>query len=405
MLAKLLAKLGIGENERKIIAKVFKLSLYGAILIAAAAWGIQYAIIQKKTQKQVQEASDPTVYYEKKSKDLLGIDIEAHQFTAQYYLKNDQPQLAIEHILRIIPVQRANRGLKLDLATAYLTSGQYDKAYACFSRLTESEPAGPDSNNRMTNQIRARTGLTLFYLGRIKESVETLDKCISADGHSAEALCYRGEVEAAVSQPPSTKAEEYFQRSLAVDSSYVEAWYQLARYFMNQGDYSKARICLLRVLDIEPLHVKTHSRLGMIYYYLDQPELAKKSYLTALAMNPQDYNTHYNLGELYYSKLNDEKRALDEFKKAIEGNPQHVEANFKIGLICLSNSMTKEAVSFFEKARASDPKNIRVLLQLGVAYEKLSMKIEAMQVYEAILEIDPLNRVALQKTKLLASGQ
>jgi tetratricopeptide (TPR) repeat protein len=402
MIAKLLAKLGIGEKERNIIAKVFKYSLTGAILVALAAWGIQYAVIQKKSQKRVQDASDPTEYYEKKSKDLLAIDIDAHLFTARYYLKNDQPQRAIEHILRIIPLQRANSELKLDLATAYLTSGQYDKAYACFSKMTES---GSDSGARMTDLIRARTGLTLFYLGKIRESIDILDKCISSGGHCAEALCYRGEVEAAVSQTASTKAEDFFRRSIQADSSYLEAWYQLARFYMNQSDHIRARICLLRILDIEPLHVKTHARLGMVYYYLDQPELAKKSYLTALALNPQDYNTHYNLGELYYSKLNDEKHALDEFKKAIEGNPQHAEANFKIGLICLSNNMTKEAVTFFEKSREYDQKNVRVLLQLGVAYEKLSMKDDAGNVYKAILEIDPLNRIALQKIKLLASGQ
>ncbi len=401
MIAKLLEKLGIGEKERAILSKVFKYSLTCAIFIALAAWGIQYALIQKKTQKRIQESSDPTVFYEKKSKDLLAIDIEAHRFTAQYYLKNDQPQLAIEHILRIIPVERSNRQLKLDLATAYLSSGQYDKALACFNRLNESEP---DSGDRTAGVIKARTGLTLFYLGRTAESVDILDKCISKDGRSPEALCYRGEVEAALS-PPADKAEDYFKRSIRADSGYVEAWYQLGRYYMNQGDYSKARICLLRVLDIEPLHVKTHARLGMVYYYLDQPEFAKKSYLTALAMNPQDYNTHYNLGELYYSKLHDEKHALDEFRKAVEGNPRHAEANFKIGLICLSNTMAKEAAAYFEKARACDPKNIRVLMQLGVAYEKLSMKDEAMQAYNAILEIDPLDQVALQKTKLLTSGQ
>jgi tetratricopeptide (TPR) repeat protein len=402
MIGKLLAKLGIGEKEQKLIAGVFKISLTGAILIALAAWGIQYSIIQKKISKRTQEANDPTVFYEKKSKDLLAIDIEAHRFTAQYYLKNDQPQAAIEHILRIIPVQRSNRGLKLDLATAYLTAGQYDKALVCFTKLSGSEP---DSEDRTSDLIRARTGLTLFYLGKIRESIEMLDKCISAGRSCAEALCYRGQVEAAVSPQVPAKAEEFFRKSIQADSSYVEAWYQLARFYMNNGDYARARICLLQVLDIEPLHVKTHSRLGMVYYYLDQPELAKKSYLTALTLNPRDYNTHYNLGELFYSKLNDEKRALDEFKKAVEGNPLHGEANFKIGLICLSNNMTKEAVTFFEKSRSIDPKNIRVLLQLGVAYEKLSMKEDAVRAYGSILEIDPLNRIALQKTKLLASGQ
>jgi tetratricopeptide (TPR) repeat protein len=397
----LLAKIGLGDKERLIIAKVFKYSLATAVLIALGTWGIQYALIQKKTQKRTQETNDPTAFYEKKSKDLLGIDIEAHQFTAQYYLKNDQPQRAIEHILRIIPLQRANRGLKLDLATAYLSSGQYDKALACFSKLIES---GTDTNDHLSEPIRARMGLTLFNLGKIRESIEMLDNCISSGSPCAEALCYRGEVEAAVSRTPSA-VEQFFTRSIQMDSSYVEAWYQLARFCMNQGDYSRARICLLHILDLEPLHVKTHSRLGMVYYYLDQPELARKSYCTALALNPGDYNTHYNLGELYYSKFNDEKHALDEFKKAIEGNPQHAEANFKIGLICLSNNMTKEAVTFFEKSRSIDPKNIRVLLQLGVAYEKLTMNLDAAKVYNSILEIDPLNRIARQKSKFLASGQ
>jgi tetratricopeptide (TPR) repeat protein len=394
----LLKKIGLGEKEQKTIIQVFKYSLLGALLIAAAAWGIQYAVIQYKSQKRTAEALDPTAFYEKKSKDLLPIDVDAHAFVASYYLKNEMPEKAIEHILRIIPLQKANRRLKLDLATAYLTSGQYDKSLVCLRKLSDD-----GISDTLAGSVEARLGLTLFYLGKIRESIQLLDKSIAANPRSAEALCYRGEVEASLSGTPE-KAEEYFHKSIASDSSYVEAWYQLARFCMLQGQYSRARIYLMRILDTEPLHIKTHSRLGMVYYYLNEPELARKSYLTALALNPKDYNTHYNLGELLYTKFGDEKGALDEFKKAIEGNPLHVEANFKIGLICLNNNMAKEAVTYLEKARSCDSKNTRILLQLGVAYEKLSMKDDALAVYRAILEIDPLNRIATQKTKLLSSS-
>jgi tetratricopeptide (TPR) repeat protein len=395
---KFLEKFGIGEKEQKLIIRVFKYSLLCALLVAGAAWVIQYALIQQKAKKPATETPDPTVFYEKESKDLLPIDIDAHGFAAAYYLKNDQPEKAIEHILRIIPLQKGNRTLKLDLATAYLTSGQYDKALVCLRKLADES-----ADDTLKESVEARLGLTLFYLGKTKESVELLDKCIEKTPRSSEALCFRGEVEASVAGPPE-KVEDYFLKSIGADSTYVEAWYQLARYCMNQGQYSRARIYLLRILDIEPLHVKTQSRLGMAYYYLDEPEPAKKAYLTAIALNPKDFNTHYNLGELYYSKLNDEKSALDEFKKTIEGNPFHMEANFRIGLICLNNNMAKEAIVYFEKARSQDPKNIRVILQLGVAYEKIAMKAEALAVYNTILEIDPLNRVALQKTKLLSSS-
>ena len=391
-------KVGLGEKERKTISSVFKYSLLGALLIAALAWSIQYAIIQYKAEKRTKEALDPTVFYEKKSKDLLPIDVEAHSFAADYYLKNDQPQKAIGHILRIIPLQRTNRKLQLDLATAYLTSGGYDMALACFKKMAD-EGAG----DSLGGTVEARLGLTLFYLGKIKESVDILDKCIASYPRSAEALCYRGEVEASLLGSPG-KAEEYFNRSIASDSTYVEGWYQLARYYTNQGEYGRARRYLLRILDLEPLHVRAHSRLGMVYYYLDEPDLAKKSYLTALALNPKDYNTHYNLGELYYSKFNDEKNALGEFKKAVEGDSLHREANFKIGLICLNNNMAKEAVEYLKRALQSNGKDVRVLLQLGVAYERLGMKDDALAAYQAILNVDPLNRIALQKSKLLSSS-
>jgi tetratricopeptide (TPR) repeat protein len=106
--------------------------------------------------------------------------------------------------------------------------------------------------------------------------------------------------------------------------------------------------------------------------------MAKKAYQTALALNPNDYNTHYNLGELSYTKYEDDTAALTEFKKNLEGNPAHAEANL--------------------------PKNVRVLLQLGVAYERLDMKDEALSIYRLILDIDAVNQVARQKIKLLSSG-
>jgi len=132
--------------------------------------------------------------------------------------------------------------------------------------------------------------------------------------------------------------------------------------------------------------------------------MAKKSYQTALALNPGDYNTHYNLGELYFVKYEDNASALDEFKKTLAGKPDHGEANFRVGVICLGNNMTKEAAFYLEKAREASPKNIRVLLQLGVTYEKLELKDEALRIYRLILDSDPYNQVAAQKIKLLSTN-
>jgi tetratricopeptide (TPR) repeat protein len=401
MIGGFLQKLGLTQGQVALLARIFFISFGICIALVAGAWVIRIATIKAKAKKAVVQTSTVSEmygYFEKKSRDLLPIDIEAHEFIAEYFLNSDQPQKAIDHILRILPVQKTNRGLMVKLATAYLQSGDYKSALEEFTKLE-----GSDTTDNLSATIAARKGLTLFYLGDIRASIEYLNKCALDHPRSAEAMCYLGEVEAATSNAPG-KAEEYFKKSLAIDSGYVEAWYQQARYCMSRGDYVQSRRSLLKILEIEPLNAKTHARLGMLYYYIDEIESAKKSYQTALALNPGDYNTHYNLGELYFVKYEDNASALEEFKKALAGKPDHGEANFRVGVICLGNNMTKEAVGYLEKAREASPKNIRVLLQLGVAYEKLDLKDEALSTYRLVQECDPYNQVAAQKIKLLSTN-
>jgi tetratricopeptide (TPR) repeat protein len=398
MIGGLLQKLGLTPGQVALLSKIFKISLGLCVALVLCTWFIRTAAIKAKAKRAAEGSSAVSEmygYFEKKSRDLLPVDVEAHGFIAEYYLTSDQPQKAIDHILRILPVQRTNRGLMLKLATAYMQSGDFRSALETFTKLEEG-----DTGDDLSASVAARKGLTLFYMGNAGASRACLDKCVKDFPRSAEALCYLGEVEAAASEA-SGKAEEYFKKSLSVDSAFVESWYQYARFCMGRGDYAQGRNFLLKILEIEPLSAKTHARLGMSYYYLDQPEMAKKSYQTALALNPGDYNTHYNLGELFFTKYEDNASALEEFKKALAGNPRHAEANFRVGVICLGNGMIKEAIGYLESARDASPKNIRVLLQLGVAYEKMEMKDEALGIYRRVVDIDPMNRAAAQKIKLL----
>jgi tetratricopeptide (TPR) repeat protein len=140
----------------------------------------------------------------------------------------------------------------------------------------------------------------------------------------------------------------------------------------------------------------------MVYYYLDYPELARKSYQTALILNPDDFNTHYNLGELFYGVIGDTVAALKEFKNAFILNPSLYEAAFKIGLICMKNGMNKEAVHYFELALKRVPDDVRILLQCAVAWERLERRDRAAEKYRTVLAVDELNSIARLKLKLLS---
>jgi protein O-GlcNAc transferase len=385
--------MGLTTSELKKIRTIginFSILL---LCIIGVVWVVQYTRIKKQN---LELQFDESGHLIAKNDKITPLDIEANELVAWRYYETDQPAKAIPHLKRCLAFKPNNRSLRFRLATANLDAGNYEQALAGLTRM-ENE----NVDDSLTPVICAQKGITLFYLGNIEESRTELTSCLARFPNSAEAACYLGQIIA--SNPEgSAGALEYLDRAIKIDSQYVEGWYQLARFTMQQNLYLKARQLLLRALEIDPLHVKSHSRLGMVYYYLHDYEQAKKSYLTALALNPRDFNTRYNLGELYCSALGDMENGLHEYKIALKQNPGHVEANFKVGLICLHNNMFKEAIRYFEAARANGPENVRVLMQLAVAYEKLGDKAAALQAYKAIIVIDALNSIALQKIRYLA---
>jgi tetratricopeptide (TPR) repeat protein len=412
---KLLEKIPLASEEKRIIKLVVIGSLAGCALIVLFVWGIRYALVRNSSQPRPSPPSyaSQLAFYSESAKHLLPIDIEAHQGAAQQHLQRENPKKAVEHLLRIMAVAGEQREIALMLATAYLHLQQAPEAIALLEQLGEEK-----LEDSCSEPALARLGLAYFYQERFSEAVTVLEQCLERYPKSWEAACYLGQVVAALGDDLS-RAEELLRRSVALKGDYAEGWYQLGRFTMSRGDYEKSRSYLLQVLALQPLHVRTHSRLGMAYYYLKEFELAEQSYRTALNLNPEDFNTHYNLGELYYARYREsqsidgqpgerdearsyEHKALESFKRALEHNPQHTEALFKLGLIALGNNQNREAVRYLERGRVLAPTHTGLLLQLGVAYEKLSQGQEALEVYRAITAYDALNAVALQKIRLLS---
>jgi tetratricopeptide (TPR) repeat protein len=377
--------------EKKKIVPIVINTLIVVIMLFGAIRGIQYY-----NQYKNHEAIDGKIKAAVSGDQLLPIDIEAHRLIAEHYCTTGRPEKALPHYQRILSFRPKDRQLRYEFATTCLDAKNYKQALKEFSTMELNKQ--PDT---LTPKIAARKGITLFYLDRIAESKEALKRCLERSPNTAEAVCFLGQIEA--TEADSAQALSHLEQAISLDPAYVEGWYQLARYRMEHGNYGKAQQILQHALEIDPLNGKCHARLGMIYYYLENKILAKKSYLTAIALNPKDVNTRYNLGELYYTAFADTENALREYSATLKINPDHVEANFKVGLICLRNNMVKESIRYFRNAMKTDPENVRVLLQLGVAYEKIGDQERALKAYQKVITVDALNSIAIQKIKYLSN--
>ena len=210
----LLESLKLSPEDKKLLKKVFFISLTVCVIIVAAAWIIQRASIKKihLDDSQKSSESDVTMLYSKKSNDLLPIDIEAHKYIAQQNKEDMDFNKTIKHLLRILSVERNNRKVKFDLATTYLKACIYDKAEETFRELIEE-----NVSDSLSDPIMSRYGLTLFFSGKIDESIAQLEKTLKHfQDSSKEAFCYLGQVKAAQNLA-SEKTEAYLKKSLELD--------------------------------------------------------------------------------------------------------------------------------------------------------------------------------------------
>lgn len=88
----------------------------------------------------------------------------------------------------------------------------------------------------------------------------------------------------------------------ASDERQARAQLDLARGYMAQGDYSRARVPLLKALEIEPRKAEGHVLLAVLLAAEQEYELAEARYKLALKYDPQNALALNNYGSFLYER-------------------------------------------------------------------------------------------------------
>jgi tetratricopeptide (TPR) repeat protein len=84
----------------------------------------------------------------------------------------------------------------------------------------------------------------------------------------------------------------------------------------------------------DPKNLPAWVELGNLYFDSDQPKEAIEAYSRYLAVKPDNADVRTDMG-IMYRKLGQFDRALEEFRKAAQGDPKHVNSRYNIGLVLL----------------------------------------------------------------------
>jgi tetratricopeptide (TPR) repeat protein len=109
----------------------------------------------------------------------------------------------------------------------------------------------------------------------------------------------------------------------------------------------------------DPKNLPAWVELGNLYFDSDQPKEAIEAYSQYLAMKPGNPDVRTDMG-IMYRKLGEIDRALDEFRKAAQSDPKHVNSRYNTGIVLLHDKQDiKGAIQAWEEYLKVDPKSER----------------------------------------------
>ena len=122
-----------------------------------------------------------------------------------------------------------------------------------------------------------------------------------------------------------------------------------------------------------------------------------------MKINPSDDVTLLKIGNIYKLK-NDNKNALNFYKKSIIVNPNYADGWFNLGLVYANEKNNNKAKECFHRVTTLNPNYSYAYYALGLAYEQDNNKKEALNNYKIFLtqtKDEDLANVVQQKIKNL----
>jgi tetratricopeptide (TPR) repeat protein len=253
----------------------------------------------------------------------------------------------------------------------------------------------------MSSEARSRydDGMRAAKSGDLAGAKAALEAAVNADENAFEALHALGVVNDRMGQ--EAQAIDYYRRALRVQADYEESAKGVAAIYVRQGQSDRA------LGFMQPLAQQWERNLLLQAYYADllvqlnrpdeaikvarralsrderfvpammslvranlktgKVELADSILEQALAINDKNAQLHFFKGKRL---LEDGKggEALNEFRRAVELDPDFAEARMELGLRLLAGANYDEALAQLQAVEKLTPRLVEVQLALGDAY-------------------------------------
>lgn len=315
---------------------------------------------------------------------------------------------------KLLGVERGynNRG------SAYLESGQLQKAQEDFTKSLALNPRYPDAhlnigiiNFRQKHLEEAlqsyntaielrpdyvdayvNRGVLFLQTGRHAGALSDFEHVLQLNPQNADAYLNRGLAYSSLSR--TQEALNDLDEAIHLDPKLVAAYINRSALDAMQGHADSALADLDKAARIEPRNASIYYNRGIVHGAMGRFQDALQDYNQAIELDPNYADAYVNRGGLYMIAKRFPE-AMAEFDHAIQLNPDQENAYLNRGNVLASQSRYQDALGDYDKALKLNPKNGKALLSRGFVLLALNKKQEAQASFRA--SCDAGNRQGCEK--------
>ncbi len=253
-------------------------------------------------------------------------------------------------------------------AHAHWNAGQANQAEQLCQRILAAWPAQPDALHLL--------GLMAHAYGNLDTAIAHLQAACQAP--RAPAVYFANLAEMCRQKGALTQAEEAGRRAVARDAALVAGWNNLGIVLQEAGKFEESRVCLTRVVELQPDSPEAHNNLGNTYRRLERFDLAESHYHQALTLNPGYAQAHSNLAFLLSTQGRYDDAAA-QARIAIDLDPRLVDAYLNLADVEVSRHCYAAALQALDMLSGFAPRHPAGLLARAKALRQIERLDEALQ--------------------------
>ena len=344
--------------------------------------------------------------------------IGALERQAQKYLQDQKPELAIPVLREIVSLDAKNINGQANLGVLLWFQGNYAESVPHLRAALELQPSLPRieallgiAEKRTSDPQAAQKHLEHALSGlddkkiQLQAGVELIE-LYSAVTQFEKALAVAGRIQEFNPQNPQIVLITYELSRQLMDQSLLtlmvsapesaEMHMIMGNELGRQGDHSNSAVQYREALKLNPALPGAHFELAEQLRTAADPALnaqAEDEYKAAIQVNPNDALSWRQLGGIQQAK-GDFKAAEEDYRKALALQPRDAESKTGLAIVLISTGKTEEATGLLESAIKDDPTNLAAHFRLSTIYRRAGRAADAQR------ELDTFNHYQEVKNKL-----